>query len=68
MISPSSIGFFIQLLGRVCRMDSTYDAQNMYLLEVKDTVDTYKRMLIQDHTATINAIFGKGEISLILKI
>ena len=54
-----SIGFFIQLIGRICRMDSSYDAQNLYLLEVKDTVDTYKRMLIQDHTAIINTIFGK---------
>ena len=56
---PFSVGTFIQVLGRITRMDGTYEFQNIYLLEVDGTIDTYKRMLIQDHADLIKKLFGE---------
>jgi len=55
---PFSVGWFIQVVGRVARMDSEYEIQNIVLVEAKDTIDTYKRVLIQDHATLIKAVFG----------
>lgn len=55
---PFSVGWFIQVVGRVARMDSEYDVQNITLIEAKDTIDTYKRMLIQEHAVLIKTVFG----------
>ena len=53
-----SIGRVIQTLGRVCRMDSTYDQQNIYFISVKDTIDTYKTSLFKSHKALISTLLG----------
>lgn len=55
---PFAIGLLIQVCGRITRMNTEYDNQNVYLLEVKDTIDTYKRLLIQNNTRIIKSIFG----------
>lgn len=56
---PFALGDFIQTVGRVARTDSVYDNQNVYILEVKDTIDTYKRLLLQSNMTLVQAIFGK---------
>ena len=57
--TPFATGWFIQLVGRITRMDSKYDNQNIYVLEANNTIDTYKRLLIQDHANLIEVVFGK---------
>ena len=55
---PFSIGKLIQISGRVCRVDSTYDHQNITVLSVKDTIDDYKVTLLKDHLSLINKLLG----------
>lgn len=55
---PWSIGKLIQVSGRVCRTDSTYDHQNITVLSVKDTIDEYKVTLLKDHLSLINKLLG----------
>ena len=55
---PFSIGKLIQISGRVCRVDSTYDHQNITVLSVKDTIDEYKVTLLKDHLSLINKLLG----------
>lgn len=55
---PWSIGKLIQISGRVCRTDSTYDHQNITVLSVKDTIDEYKVTLLKDHLSLINKLLG----------
>ena len=55
---PWSIGKLIQIAGRVCRTDSTYDHQNITVLSVKDTIDDYKVTLLKDHLSLINKLLG----------
>lgn len=56
---PYSTGAILQITGRICRMDSTYDHQNMYILEVENSIDTYKVKLFKDHLSLINNLFGE---------
>lgn len=58
---PFAIGRFIQFVGRVCRMDSIFAKQYVYILEVVDTIDTYKRLLIEKNGTTIRELFGEDE-------
>lgn len=55
---PFSIGRVIQTLGRICRLDTTYDKQNIYFIGVSNTIDTYKTSLFKSHTSLINSILG----------
>lgn len=55
---PWSIGKLIQISGRVCRTDSTYDHQNITVLSVKDTIDDYKVTLLKDHLSLIQKLLG----------
>ena len=55
---PWSIGRLIQVAGRICRTDSTYDHQNITLLSVKDTIDDYKVTLLKDHLSLIQKLLG----------
>ena len=56
---PFSTGWVIQAIGRVARMDSKYESQNVYVLEIKDSIDTYKRLLLQANAEAIKQIFGR---------
>ena len=58
---PFAVGDFIQMVGRVARMDSGFDIQNIYLLEAFGTIDTYKRMRVQDNASLINEVLGGNE-------
>lgn len=57
---PFSIGDFIQMSGRVTRIDTEYNKQNLYILEVSQTIDTYKRILLQSHANLIKDLFGSN--------
>ena len=47
------------MIGRVTRVDTKYDKQRIYFLEVSETIDTYKRLLVQSHASVIQEIFGE---------
>ena len=56
---PFAIQTFIQMVGRVTRMDSKFDHQDIYFIEAEGTSDTYRRILLQMNGQLINQIFGK---------
>lgn len=58
---PFSIKVFIQLVGRITRIDTRHDKQYIHFIEASNTIDTYKRLLISLHGDTINRIFGDIE-------
>lgn len=58
MNCPFSCGRVVQVLGRICRMDSTYDAQNIYFISVKDTIDTYRTTLLKKRIGLIKILLG----------
>ena len=53
-----SIGKLIQITGRICRTDTTYDQQFITTLTVKDTIDEYKVTLFKDHLSLISKLLG----------
>lgn len=53
-----SLGNIIQTIGRICRTDSAFDVQHIYVLEVEGTIDTYKVMLFKDHLALVDKLMG----------
>lgn len=55
---PWSIGRVIQVCGRICRVDTSYDHQNLITLTVKDTIDDYKVTLFKDHLSLISKLLG----------
>ena len=56
---PYSLGVFLQTSGRICRTDTKYEKQNFYILEVKDTIDTYKTYLFRSHVSILNKLLGE---------
>lgn len=56
---PYSLGVFLQTSGRICRTDTKYEKQNFYILEVKDTIDTYKTYLFRTHVSILNKLLGE---------
>lgn len=56
---PFAIGDLIQLIGRITRMDSLYDTQNLIFMEALETIDTYKRLLVQSNATLIQELFGE---------
>ena len=59
--TPWSLGDLLQLIGRITRIDTKYDTQHIYFLEVEGTIDTYKRKTIESKVGLIQSIFGKQE-------
>ena len=56
---PYSIGDVLQTSGRICRVDTTFDKQNFYILEVDQTIDSYRIALFKDHLALLDRLLGK---------
>lgn len=56
--TPFSLSDVIQSIGRITRVDTKYDTQHVYFLEVSDTIDTYKRTLVESKVSTLQALFG----------
>ena len=56
---PFSVGQFVQTLGRITRMDSDHlNDLHTYLPFNPETIDYYKYILLERHTATINYLLG----------
>ena len=55
---PFSVGRVVQVCGRICRVDTTYDHQNLITITVKDTIDDYKVTLFRDHLSLISKLLG----------
>lgn len=59
--APFSIKTYIQLIGRVTRVDTKHSEQTIHFIECLGTVDTYKRLCIIKHADIINQLFGEIE-------
>lgn len=59
---PWSCGRLIQVLGRICRCDSTYSQQNVYLITVSKTIDEYKIELFKKRIGLIKMLLGMDSI------
>lgn len=56
--TPFSLSDVIQAIGRITRVDTKYDTQHVYFLEVSDTIDTYRRIMVESKVSYLNALFG----------
>jgi hypothetical protein len=56
---PYSLSDFIQLSGRICRVDTAFDKQHFYILEVEQTIDSYRIALFKDHLSLLDRLLGK---------
>lgn len=59
---PWSCGRLIQVLGRICRCDSTYSQQNIYFITVNKTIDEYKVELFKKRIGLIRVLLGMESI------
>lgn len=59
---PFSCGKLVQLCGRVCRSDTTYDTQNIYFIYTKDTIDEYRVELFKKRIGLIKMLLGMESI------
>jgi len=59
---PWSCGRLIQVLGRICRCDSTYSQQNIYFITVNKTIDEYKVELFKKRIGLIKALLGMESV------
>lgn len=53
---PFKVDEFIQVVGRIARMDSEHTHMDVFILEVKDSIDTYKRLLLRHHSDKIKTV------------
>ncbi len=56
---PFAVGDFIQLVGRITRVDSTHKVFYVTILETLGTVDSYKRAYLESNATMIKGIFGR---------
>lgn len=47
---------FIQVVGRIARMDSIHEEMEVYVLEAKDTIDTYKKKYLEANSDLVNTV------------
>ena len=57
---PYSLGDILQITGRICRVDTTYSKQHIYMLEVEHTIDSYRIALFKDHLALLDRLLGRA--------
>jgi superfamily II DNA or RNA helicase len=55
---PFPLREFIQASGRIARTNSEYDEMNIYILEARGTIDTYKKNRIMMNSAAIKSVLG----------
>lgn len=55
---PWSCGRLVQVCGRICRTDTTYDTQNIYFTVVSNTIDEYKVELFKKRLSLIKSLLG----------
>lgn len=51
-----SVITFVQVVGRIARMDSAHEEMEVYILEARDTIDTYKKKYLEVNTNLVNTI------------
>ena len=59
---PFSCGKLVQLCGRICRTDTTYDHQNIYFVYTKNTIDEYRVTLFKKRIGLIKLLLGMESI------
>jgi len=59
---PFSCGKLVQLCGRVCRTDTTYNNQNIYFIYTKNTIDEYRIELFKKRIGLIKTLLGMESI------
>ena len=55
---PFSVGTITQCIGRICRVDSKYKEQNVIIIETKNTIDTYKKLIFNKNIGLIKQLFN----------
>lgn len=60
--TPFPIREFVQGCGRITRTNSLYDKFYVYVLEAKDTIDTYKKNRILANALPIKVVVGGSNI------
>lgn len=58
--TPFTLLDVIQAIGRICRADTSYEVQRVYFLEVRDTIDTYKRKVVESKIKNVQNLFGSN--------
>jgi SNF2 family DNA or RNA helicase len=53
---PFSVAQFVQVAGRIIRMDSKFESVNIHIIESSNTVDSYKRLLLQYYSGVIQKL------------
>lgn len=56
---PYDISAIMQVIGRITRVNTKYDTQYIDILELKGTVDTYKRLCLEKNMKLVESLFGK---------
>jgi len=56
---PYDISATMQVIGRITRVNTKYDTQYIDILELKGTVDTYKRLCLEKNMKLVESLFGK---------
>jgi len=56
---PYDIAKIMQVIGRITRVDSTFDKQYIDIIEAFGTTDTYKRLCMEKNMKLIESLFGK---------
>ncbi len=59
---PFSCGKLVQLCGRICRTDTTYNNQNIYFIYTKNTIDEYRIELFKKRIGLIKTLLGMESI------
>ena len=49
----------MQVIGRITRVNTKYTTQYIDILELKGTVDTYKRLCLEKNMKLVESLFGK---------
>lgn len=60
--TPFALREFIQACGRIARTNSVFNEFNVYVLEAKGTIDTYKKNRIVANSTAIKAVLGSSNI------
>lgn len=59
---PFSCGKLVQVCGRICRTDTTYDKQNIYFIYTNNTIDEYRVELFKKRISLIKILLGDDSI------
>jgi len=55
-----SIGEFVQVVGRVVRVNTEHNFMEIFIIEAKDTIDTYKRLMLEHNADKIKKVISQN--------